>query len=281
MAKITATGRVAVVALVTLLASVGCATRLPDVALVVGNSDYAHAASLANPQADARAVSQLLEKLGWRVALLIDPSKDDLASAAATLEEALDSSKKVLFFYAGHGMQVNGQNYLVPVDFDPYSRVDLDQDLFALQDTLDWMKRPSNQLAVFLDACRVNPFDEHLVGMVHGHRGLALAKTADTRNIGKFEVGRGLAEVAASAGTYIAYATQPGNVAFDGKGRHSPFTEALLDYLDANDKDIGWVMQRVRNDVISETDGQQVPWDHSSLTHRFLVNPKQHVAPPP
>ena len=272
--------------LALLLLGTGCAPRSPGVALVIGNSNYRHAASLANPENDARAVSDRLEELGWDVALAIDPTRSELEQSVRSFDQALSESKKAVFFYAGHGMQINGKNYLIPVDFKPSKRIDLERETVPLDEALGWMKRPDNQLAVFLDACRDNPFESQIASA--RTRGLAIVESTpstpssrSTRSGAQIQLGRGLAEVDTSAGTFIAYATQPGNVALDGGGTHSPFTEALLEYLPKNNKDIGWVLQQVRKDVLESTGGKQVPWDHSSLTNPFVVNPKQRAAPPP
>ncbi len=266
--------------IVVVLAGTGCASRAPGVALVIGNSNYLHSPTLPNPENDARAISESLAELGWEVALEIDPTRSQLEESVRSFEEALASSKKAVLFYAGHGMQINGKNYLIPVHFEPAPTIDLDREMVSLDEALGWMKRPHNQLAVFLDACRDNPFESQLARSTT--RGLKIAERARSRSSGSsIRLGRGLAEIDTSAGTFIAYATQPGNVALDGDGAHSPFTEALLKYLSKNNKDIGWVLQQVRREVLEATDGEQIPWDHSSLIRPFLVNPKQQQAPPP
>lgn len=270
------------------LASTGCAPRVPGVALVVGNARYAYATPLANPENDARAISEQLSDLGWQVLLKIDPSRNELEAAMKSLDAKLRTSDKSLFFYAGHGLQINGKNYLLPVDFNPARPVDLERDMIGIEQALTSLKKPNNQLAVFLDACRDNPFEGKIRSSGGTGRGVGVvmkstsARSSSERSRSQgIQIGRGLAEVAASAGTFIAYATQPGAVAQDGTGRHSPFTGALLDYLTENNKDVGWVLQRVRNDVIEETRGKQVPWDHSSLTKRFRINQRQQRSPPP
>ena len=268
--------------LALVFSSAGCAPRIPGVAVVVGNAHYAHSPALSNPENDARALSNRLEELGWAVALSIDPSKAELEASIRSLDGKLRASDKALFFYAGHGMQINGRNYLLPVDFNPTRPIDLDRDMIGIDQTLAQMKRPNNQLAVFLDACRDNPFEDRIVRIGGKTRGFGLVpKRNAPRSANGMMIGRGLAEVEASAGTFIAYATQPGAVALDGTGKHSPFTDALLRYFTENNKDVGWVLQRVRNDVIKETKGAQVPWDHSSLTERYMINARQKRPPPP
>jgi len=132
--------------------------------------------------------------------------------------------------------------------------------------------------AVFLDACRDNPLSDDLKRNMTSGRGIVFDPNTSG---GDIELGKGLAEVAAGADTFIAYATEPGNVALDGAGANSPFTKSLVKYVGTRNKDIGWVLQRVRNDVMRETADSQIPWDHSSLTRDFIVYKVKRSAPPP
>lgn len=257
----------------------GCATSSPRVALIVGNGDYQHTTPLANPTNDAIAISEQLESLGWVVTTAIDLPVASFEETVASFEGQIAQADQAIFFYAGHGMQINGENFIVPVEFDPAS-AELGRDLISMNRTIERLKQTDVQLAVFLDACRDNPLaDEYEQVSRISSRGLKLS-TASAKS-GELHFGKGLAELPASAGTFIAYSTAPGHVALDGTGKHSPFTMALIKHMDLRNQDVGSVLQRVRNDVVRDTGGSQVPWDHSSLTETFWINPKQLSAPPP
>lgn len=258
----------------------GCASAPHSrVAMVVGHSQYEHTAPLPNPANDARAVAGRLAELGWEVILAIDLPVEQLGDKNTEFRHRVANAEQAIFYYAGHGMQVNGQNYMVPIEFDP-NDAELQRDLISLNETIDLLKAGDGQLAVFLDACRDNPL---ALEFEQAHRartrGLTLGRGQPAS--GELRVGTGLAELPASAGTFIAYSTAPGHVALDGEGEHSPFTRALLDHMELRNADVGSVLVLVRNQVVVDTEGAQVPWDHSSLTERFWINPKQMSAPPP
>ncbi len=261
-----------------MLAATAC-TTLPDrVALVVANEQYVHAEPLDNPVNDARAIATELASAGWEVSLAVDRPRADLVELVQGMTAQLDHADRVILYYAGHGMQIDGRNYLVPIDFDPRAEdVVLDEQLFSLDVVLESLKRDGNQLAVFLDACRDNPlaatFEENLRS--RASRGISVSVKRPPR----FD--RGLAEVDTAAGTLIAFSTEPGSVALDGEGRHSPFARGLLRHIGTPNRDLGWVLKRVRADVIKLTDGEQVPWDHSSLTRDFEIRSHRPAAPPP
>jgi uncharacterized caspase-like protein len=258
------------------LALGACATPSPNVALVVGNGAYQHAAPLPNPPNDARLMSDLLNDLGWDVITLVDRPADEFHDALDGFADRMEVANQGIFFYAGHGMQIDGRNYLVPVEF---SAVDasVHRDLISLDESLALLDRDGSQLAVFLDACRDNPLSDDLERNVAAGRGIMIDAQSSPRNV---SMGTGLAEVSTGAGTFVAYATEPGNVAVDGDGSNSPFTKSLVKYIGTRNKDLVWVLQRVRSDVMRETAGEQIPWDHSSLTRDFIVR-EQHRTPPP
>ena len=155
-----------------------------------------------------------------------------------------------LLFYAGHGMQVGGKNYLVPVDAKLERVGNLSFETIEVGEILALMEAEKRVNLVFLDACRDNPLAR------------SFARSLGTRST---SVGPGLAAIQSAVGTMIAYATQPDNVALDGEGRNSPFTAALLKHITTPALEISAMMKRVRADVIAATREKQVPWDHSSL----------------
>ena len=229
------------------------------VALVIGNSDYKHTASLANPKNDAEAVSASLERLGFEVLTGLDADIHEMIGLVRDFSRALEGADVALFYYAGHGLQVDGINYLAPVDAQLNDQADLDFGTVKLSSILRQMDRHRAANLVFLDACRDNPLAKTLA------RSMSVGRSA--------QFGRGLARVEAGIGTLIAYATQPGNIALDGEDGHSPFTKALLTHIETPGLDIGSMMIKVRQDVISATGKKQIPWDHSSLTGQFYFKP--------
>lgn len=229
-------------------------------ALVVGNGQYKHTAELANPANDARDVSQALKSAGFEVIEAIDADKRGLDAALRAFTEKLVAADVALFFYAGHGLQVGAQNYLVPTDAKLARERDLEFEAVRVDFVLRQMEidREGRTTIVILDACRDNPLARNL------------ARSMGTRSAG---VGRGLAQTAAGVGTFVAFATQPGNVALDGDGRNSPFSKALAKHMRTRGLNLPATMVAVRKDVIAETDGRQVPWDHSALTGDFYFIP--------
>jgi uncharacterized caspase-like protein len=243
---------------VALLAVSAPAAAEKRVALVIGNSAYQHTAALKNPSNDATDIAGKLRALGFEVIDGTDLSKADMESRIRAFADKLQGSDVGLFFYAGHGLAADGRNFLAPVDAKLQSETDLDFEAVDLSLVLKQMERNSRVSLVFLDACRDNP--------------LALNLAATSRSL---QVSRGLARVDRAVGMMIAFSTQPGNVALDGEGRNSPFTNALLHHIDAAGTSINDMMIEVRNDVLKETDGKQVPWENSSLTGQFFFKPAE------
>lgn len=217
-------------------------------AFVVGNSAYESVSELENPINDALDISVALEGLGFEVILGSDTSMEEMRAATRTFAEKAQSADVVLFYYAGHGFQVSGQNYLVPVDAALSGIGDLQEETIPLNDILGAMEQSPGIKLVFLDACRDNPFGEEL---------------------DQAAAGSGLARVGTEADFMFAYATQPDNVAYDGTGRNSFFTEAILNHIYTPGQDLSELMVAVRRDVMAATGGRQVPWDNSSLTRIF------------
>lgn len=226
------------------------------VALVVGNSDYVNVPRLPNPRNDASDLIERLKALGFEVIPGLDVDRNTLLRSLANFGRAAEGADVALFFYAGHGLQVNGQNYVVPTDGKVEYEAELDIALVPVSLVMQQLARGSRVNLVFLDACRDNPFAKDL------------SRTLGTRS--SSALGRGLSRIQTASGTFIAFATQPDNVAQDGDGRNSPFTKALLSNIDKAGLSISDLMIEVRNDVMRQTNGKQVPWDSSSLTGRFF-----------
>ena len=224
------------------------------VALVIGNSAYEHASRLDNPKNDANALAAVLERLDFEVVKGIDLKQLEFEKTVRKFARTVRGADVALLFYAGHGLQVNGRNYLAPVDAKLSDEADLDFETLPLRTILKQMEREAKTNLVFLDACRDNPLARNL------------ARSMGTRSAG---VGRGLARVDSGVGTLIAFATEPGNVALDGEGNNSPFTSALLKHIETPGVDVDIMLRRVRKEVLDRTAGRQVPWSNSSLTGRF------------
>lgn len=265
------------------------------VALVVGNSAYQFAENLPNPRNDAEDIVRTLDKLGFEVIGGTDLTATQFRDALRKFRAAGAGEGVGLFFYAGHGIQVSGQNYLVPVD----ARLDesllasletLQQSTIMMRDVLEVLDAGYTTSLIFLDACRNNPLVADIT-TADGPQGRAIRiqkteKTSepDSDSDETLYLRQGLAEVEASSSrnTFIAYATQPGNVALDGTGDNSPFTEALLANLRSPGLEVRELMTRVRRQVMENSANQQVPWDHASLTQLFyFLAPATQNPPPP
>jgi hypothetical protein len=241
------------------LAGLGEAAADKRVALVVGNSAYEHAPKLTNPRNDAEDMTARLKSLGFEVIGGTDLDRKALVEALISFGRAAETADVALFFYAGHGLQVGGQNYLVPTDGQVEYEAEVDISLVSLAGVIQQLERGSRTNVIFLDACRDNPFAD---------------KLAKSSNRSAVSLAKGLGRVQAESGTFVAFSTQPDAVAADGSGRNSPFTTALLKHIAGPGQSISDVMISVRNDVIAETSGKQVPWDSSSLTDRFSFAPE-------
>jgi uncharacterized caspase-like protein len=192
------------------------------VALVIGNSAYKHAGELANPKNDATDMAAGLKKLNFQVVEGYDLDKTNLDRKLRDFASALQGAELGLFFYSGHGLQVDGQNYIVPVDAELTTAAALDFEMVRLDLVHRTMEREAPTNILFLDACRNNPLARNL------------ARALGTRSM---EIGRGLTPVESGSGTLISFSTQPGNVASDGSGRNSPFAGPLVKYITSDEKE--------------------------------------------
>lgn len=220
------------------------------IALVIGNAAYAGAAALPNPVNDAAAMSASLQKLGFEVTQVRDGSREQMARAIIAVREQLQGKGGVgLFYYAGHGMQVDWRNYMVPVDAQPKSASDVAMLTIGVDNVLTAFKAAGNRMnIVVLDACRDNPFQASASG-------------------------KGLAQVDAPSGTFLAYATAPGHVAEDGAaGGNGLYTGFLLQELQRPTARIEDVFKRVRFHVRQRSQGRQIPWESTSLEDDFVFN---------
>ena len=226
-------------------------------AIVIGNSNYLsdRYGDLANAGNDAQKLSETLKRLNFEVATGIDVTAPQFEEIFARYANHLNDYSAVLIFYAGHGVQFNGVNYLLPVDaLDPVTVGKLTERAIKLNAVIERFASRDRQTFIFLDACRNNPLGSKAPG-----------------------AGNGLAQVEVGENTFIAFATQPGNVTVDGAGTNSPFTISLLQNVEIPALSISDLMIRVRNSTEQLTLGRQVPWDQSNLREQFYFTEQQQL----
>ncbi|MCP5365929.1 MAG: caspase family protein [Hyphomicrobiales bacterium] len=226
-------------------------------ALVIGNWSY-ESAPLKNPKNDVRAMAKVLQDQGFEVMTVENGTQRDMRKAILRFGWALRETRGVgLFYYAGHGMQVKGRNYLVPVDAIVNFEEEVPIEAVDVATVLSRMEAAENAMnLVILDACRNNPF-------ARSFRSAA----------------KGLASIDAPAGTLLAYATAPGSVAADGSGDNGLYTEELVRAIQVPGQPVEAVFKQVRSAVKERSDGQQVPWESTSLEGEFYFLPKQAEKP--
>jgi hypothetical protein len=234
---------------ICLLLSVTAFTQEKRLALVIGNGDYENAGRLANPENDAKAISKKLSELGFDVIEYVNLDQRSMKMAIDEFGVRLKGYDVGLFFYAGHGLQVDGNNYLIPSDARLDDVTDVEYNCVRADRVLGKMESSNSKTnIVILDACRDNPFERSW------NRGVK---------------GKGLAFMNAPAGSLIAYATSPGRTASDGTGKNGTYTEALLKHIGTTNLSIEDIFKRVRITVEESTRGQQIPWESTSLMGSF------------
>jgi hypothetical protein len=223
------------------------------VALVIGNSGYKAVTALQNPANDSADIARALEALDFEVELVSDLTFDKMRRSLRSFSKRASGADVALVFYAGHGIEVDGQNYLIPVDARLESSDDVDYEALPLNLVMGSLNGAKKLKLVLLDACRNNPF---IAGM----------KTSGAKRA----IGRGLARVEPSVGTLVGFAAKEGTTASDGDGRNSPYTKALLEHLDEPGLEINLLFRKVRDSVLSQTNGEQEPFTYGSLPGRQL-----------
>ena len=219
------------------------------VALVIGNSNYAHVPVLPNPRNDASDIGAALERLGFAVTRLENADRNSLWQGLQEFKRAASVSKVAAVFYAGHGIEVDQRNFLVPVDARLASDQDVEFETVPLDLVMRALDGASELRLVILDACRDNPF------------AAKMQRSGATRSIG-----RGLARLEPSEQTLVAYSAEAGTVASDGDGRNSPYTEALLRHIEEPGLELDLMFRHVRDSVLSSTGGSQRPFTYGSLS---------------
>jgi len=244
-------------------------------ALVIGNSRYTAVPVLPNPANDARAVAQRLQGLGFQSDLVLDAGQARFTQAVDQFARAIANADVAVFFYAGHGVAVDGQNYLVPVDATLERREDLARRFVTLNSVLLRMTDSGARATlVILDACRDDPFRGS-----PGARGIARGRGLSEVSLNRSSLATGPGGTTQASGTLIAFATGPGTVAEDGTGQHSPFTTALLANLGAPGIEINSVFNRVRQSVWEGTGRRQLPWSQSAMVGDLYLAGPPRAAP--
>jgi quercetin dioxygenase-like cupin family protein len=220
------------------------------IALVIGNGAYTKAPPLKNPPNDARDMAATLRTLGFDVTSGINTNQRDMKRLIREFGQKLKTGGSGLFYYAGHGVQSKGRNYLIPIDADIQSEAEVEDSGVDASLVLNFMDDAQNGLnIVILDACRNNPFARSFRSATDG-----------------------LAQVDAPTGTLIAYATAPGRVASDGQGQNGLYTSELLKQMRVPGQSVTDMFMRVRAEVMRQTASKQVPWEASSLVGNFYFN---------
>src|SRR5450432_1494459 len=248
-----------IVCLICMIFTADAAKADRRVAFVVGNGAYKNVAQLPNPPVDAKAMAAVLRNVGFEVVEGTNLTRDTMTERLLEFGKKAQGADVAVFFYAGHGIAISGTNYLLPVDADIKSEMDVKLGAAINIDlTLDQTMGDAKVKLVFLDACRDNPF-------------AAKIKSNATRSV---SVQSGLAEMKSGEGTLIAFATGPGQTALDGQeGTNSPFTRALIAHITQPGLEIQQAMTEVRAQVNEETSKGQLPWGHTNLIGAVYLNP--------
>src|SRR5437762_154021 len=249
-----------IVSLFCMLFSTQAAKADRRIAFVVGNGAYKNVAQLPNPAIDAQAMAAVLRNVGFEVVEGTNLTRDKMTERLLEFGKKAQGADVAVFFYAGHGIAIGGTNYLLPIDADIKSEMDVKLGAAINIDlTLDQTMSDAKVKLVFLDACRDNPFTAKI------------KSNSATRSV---NVQTGLAEMKSGEGTLIAFATGPGQTALDGQeGSNSPFTRALLANITTPGVDIQQAMTKVRAQVNEETHKGQLPWGHTNLIGSVYLNP--------
>ncbi|GKQ51224.1 caspase family protein [Bradyrhizobium sp. Ce-3] len=245
----------------------GPASAERRVALVIGNSAYRNTVQLPNPRNDATDVARMLRGAGFEVVEGVDLDKHGMDDAFRRFADAAAGADAALFFYGGHGFQFQGANYLVPVDARLTGAADIGAQMARVDDILADLQRASGVRILMLDACRDNPLADQLLAQANPARAVTIV--------------RGLARIKQTAGTVIAYSTQPGAVAADGEGRNSPFAAAFIREVSQPGVEIGPLFRHVAGDVYRATNERQLPEVTFSLLGDFYFIGRPATPSPP
>jgi uncharacterized caspase-like protein len=242
-------------------------TRGRRVALVIGNSDYRKVPALANPQKDSDAVAASLRNIGFEtVTLRNNATREDLIGSLRAFAEQADKADWAMVYYAGHGIEVNGQNHLIPIDATLKTDRDVQFEAVAMDQVMASIDGAKKLKLIVLDACRDNPFAPKMEKT--GVRDVVAANSTAGGVVGTRSIGRGLGEVKVSGASLVVFAAKHGQTALDGEGANSPFAVALVQRIATPGVEINKVFRLVRDDVMEATAGRQEPYTYGSLPGR-------------
>jgi hypothetical protein len=243
------------------------------IALVIGNGAYEKVPELPNPTRDAADIGRALERLDFKVTQIKNATAQEMRKAVLEFGRTAEGSEMAVVFYAGHGMEVSGENWLIPIDAELRSDADIENEAVSLRSISLQVSKARKIGLVILDACRNNPFAAKM-----------------KRSISTRAVARGLAPTEPSENVLIAYAARDGTTASDGDGRNSPFTTALLHHIETPGLEISFLFRRVRDDVMTATKREQQPFVYGSLSKEEIylkaaaaavqASPAPALAPP-
>jgi uncharacterized caspase-like protein len=241
----------------------GTAQASKKVALVIGNSAYRSVPALPNPVNDASEIGNALARLGFAITQVKDADYDQMRRAFLEFGRLARNAEMAVVFYAGHGIEVGGENWLIPIDAELRSDTDVEHEAIGLKGTTLTVESASRLGLVILDACRNNPF------------AAKMKRAVPTRS-----VGLGLAQVEPSGNVLVAYSAKDGTVAADGDGRHSPFTTALLRHIETPGLEINFLFRNVRDEVMTATNRAQQPFVYGSLSKEAIyLKPGASIVP--
>ena len=254
----------AAAAIAAFLALAAPARAQDKVALIVGNGTYQNVPVLPNPPHDAADVAAAFARLGFSVQVVTNASYEDMRRALLKFSGQARNAQMAVVFFAGHGMEMDGDNWLIPVDAELKTDLDVDQEAISLHSVMLMVSVASKLGLVVLDACRNNPF----LGK--------MKRTIVTRSLS-----RGLSRIEPTNNVLVAYSAKDGTTAADGNGRNSPFTAAFLKYLEVPGLEVNFLFRDVRDDVIAATGGEQQPFVYGSLSKEAIYFKAPPVAPAP
>jgi uncharacterized caspase-like protein len=227
----------------------------PRVALIIGNGAYT-SGPLKNAVNDALDVAASLAAKNFEVILVQNGNRNDMRNAIREFSTKINNGGVGLFYYSGHGLQVDGTNYLIPISANIEQKAEVDDECVSASSVLRVMEYSKNRInIIILDACRNNPFRSF--------------SRSDEKGITRMDPPKG-----AKQGSIIAFATAPGDVASDGDGRNGLYTSKLLKYIGSPDMNLEEIFKKVRIEVSNESAGRQVPWENNSLTGEFFFSVK-------
>ena len=243
-----------VIALLMVFAATSARADGKRVALVVGNSAYRNVPELPNPANDAGDVAAALNRLGFSVTLIANASFEEMRRGLIALGREAAGADMAVMYFAGHGMEISGENWLIPIDAELKKDIDAENEAISLRSVMLQVSNTTSLGLVVLDACRNNPFAAKM------HRALAL----------RAATGGGLGRIEPVGNVLVAYAARDGTTALDGDGRNSPFTTALLHNIETPGIEVTFMFRNVRDDVMEATRNEQQPFVYGSLSRRAI-----------